>query len=334
MIKYQYAYNATRKIVKIDQVNDKKEKYRCINCNNELIPKIGKIKVHHFAHKTLVDCNSETYLHKLGKSLFEQEFNYCKEKKISFYIELNQQKYCNCSDAIYQDNCYIGEELVKYDLTKHYRKINLEQKLDDFKPDILLRHSDEKDHIFIEIAVTHNSSEEKLNSNYRIIELSVEKESDLDCVSKHLLSESNHLIKFHNFKVKDININNSVSECDKEVEIFVVYKSGKCNVKKTSLNRVQSEINLLKPTSLYLSTEKLSFEKHVVDAYKKSHITKNCYLCVHHKIANPSFDILDYFENVGKPIYCFKNKIRCNCNVGIDCDHFHLSQRKINEYLT
>lgn len=332
MIKYQYAYNSTRKLVKIDQIKDKEEKFTCINCKNELIPRTGKINVHHFAHKTTVDCNSETYLHKLGKELFEQEFNYCIENRKPFYIELYQQKYCSCSEAIYKDKCYLGEELVKFDLTKHFNKIILEQKIDQFKPDLLLPHIENTNQIFIEIAVTHHSSENKLNSNFRIIELTVEKESDLDSITQHILTEGNSFIKFHNFNVKNVYEPKSVSNCDKDIDLFVVYKSGKCYMNTISLNRLQSEMNFLKQSSTYQSAKELSFEHHVVDAYKSNYITKNCYLCAHHEKARPSWDFQDDYENRGKSIYCYKKSTRCNSNDGIECCDFKLSQRKINEY--
>ena len=64
MVRYQYAKNEHGEIVKaVDLVGiEDKAKYICIGCDNPLIAKVnGKINKPHFAHKTVLECNGETY---------------------------------------------------------------------------------------------------------------------------------------------------------------------------------------------------------------------------------------------------------------------------------
>jgi competence CoiA-like predicted nuclease len=84
-IKYQYALDCdSQKIVHVDCINEKNrhKDYRCISCNNKLFPKLGEIKVHHFAHFKGCECNSETYLHNLAKLSLYDNLNNKLEKKI------------------------------------------------------------------------------------------------------------------------------------------------------------------------------------------------------------------------------------------------------------
>jgi CRISPR/Cas system endoribonuclease Cas6 (RAMP superfamily) len=62
------------KIISISEVKKGNDsKYFCISCGNELIPKMGVIREHHFAHKNKQEnkilCSEETYLHRLGKNI-------------------------------------------------------------------------------------------------------------------------------------------------------------------------------------------------------------------------------------------------------------------------
>lgn len=336
MIKYKYAYNSHKKIICIDEVSrensDNNEKYNCISCSNELIPRIGKQNKRHFAHKVTIECNGQTYLHKLGKELFEKHYNNCVENHIPFWLKLNQQKYCNCLDTEFNRKCYLGMELVEIDLTKYYKKIAVEQIEGEFIPDLKLTHNDPKNQIFIEIAVTHRSTEKKLDSDIRILELKVDEESDLDVIKQHEISEDNPKIKIINFNRTEINEIKTAANCDKEAELFIVYKSGKCFIKTLPINKIQSERSRLRYSTIFSSIKSQFFENHVIDAYRQNLISKNCYLCANHAKAKPSWDILDQIDNMGKAIYCYKNKTRCNSNDAIECIDFRFSEKKMNEY--
>ena len=65
MVQYKYAKTESGIITKINDINKgTNSKYFCISCGNQLIPKLGKLRDHHFAHKSSeLICNGETYLH-------------------------------------------------------------------------------------------------------------------------------------------------------------------------------------------------------------------------------------------------------------------------------
>ena len=80
-VRCHYVYDEEEKIVHVDDVSRdtaKSHRYHCISCGAEMIPKLGNLREHHFAHKAACSCNSETYLHKLGKIVFFIRIMYVK----------------------------------------------------------------------------------------------------------------------------------------------------------------------------------------------------------------------------------------------------------------
>lgn len=66
VIAYPLAYSNNQ----ITSIKDAKHgtPYYCIECKNPMIPKMGKIKIHHFSHKYLGDCNPNNALHETAKT--------------------------------------------------------------------------------------------------------------------------------------------------------------------------------------------------------------------------------------------------------------------------
>lgn len=77
MSKYTYAYDKTGKLVHISSAQCGKE-YTCRCCGDVLIPKKGRVKVHHFAHKAGYSCDSwyenKGEWHRKMQGLFPQEY--------------------------------------------------------------------------------------------------------------------------------------------------------------------------------------------------------------------------------------------------------------------
>jgi len=98
MIQYQYAKDELGNIVTAEELAGSKVqvKYYCVGCQNELIARVnGKIRRPHFSHKAQVECSPETYLHRLGKSVFVETYKQCLENQTPFIIELTHSKRCN-----------------------------------------------------------------------------------------------------------------------------------------------------------------------------------------------------------------------------------------------
>ena len=185
-IKYNYARDFQENIISISKINEnnRKELFYCISCKNILIPKLGKKNKHHFAHKQKITCNKETYLHILAKNTFHEIYNKCLENNEPFFFEHLQE--INCIHA--KNECYDFDD-KKTDLTEYYKTADLETKYNNnFTPDILLKSKLGKP-LFIEIAVTHPCSDDKKESKIPIIEITIQKESDIEGIKQKLFSE-------------------------------------------------------------------------------------------------------------------------------------------------
>ncbi len=64
--------------------------YYCPQCGNEMIPKMGDINVHHFAHKIECSCNGEPYLHRIAKIKFKKIY----DKSSQFILEYRKPIKC------------------------------------------------------------------------------------------------------------------------------------------------------------------------------------------------------------------------------------------------
>ena len=75
MAKYLFGKNSLGETISVYDLIDKPQAswgvITCVGCDELLVPKVrGKIMAPHFAHKKVQECNGETYLHKLGKTMF------------------------------------------------------------------------------------------------------------------------------------------------------------------------------------------------------------------------------------------------------------------------
>lgn len=200
-IKYGYALDEHQNVIYIHDVNQENRKehtYHCIECGEELIPRLGTKRVLHFAHKcNTPNCTGETYLHKLAKRLIKEHF----ERSDSFMIKY--QRYNRCSKykvcPIYDEGKCIDRNYDKddgrFNLKEFYDTCEEEKKYNDYYiADLLLYHSEKKDRqpTFIEIHVKHKSTEEKINSGNRIIELTIKSEADIKKFISSGIEESQH----------------------------------------------------------------------------------------------------------------------------------------------
>jgi len=260
-IKYQYAENSTGKVVDINTINKdcNNEKYLCISCKQELIPKLGEIRIHHFAHKNdTFNCSKETYLHELGKRVFYEVYLQCKNDNEPFYIvtSLINSLSITCKyNVIIKSKSCVKNGIHKYDLLSSFKNIEYEKNQDNFRPDLTLINN-YGNKIFIEIAVTHPCEKEKIESKNKIIEIRIKNETDIQMILGKKISEENDLIKYYNFE--DFNILDEPFCEDNTVYTYsVIYKNGNQSSGKTfkkeyckyvyeNIDKIQS-IKLFKP---------------------------------------------------------------------------------------
>ena len=328
-IQYQYAYSSSDEIIHVESLTNtpevRRETFKCISCGNLLIPKLGKIKRKHFAHKHVCDCSGETYLHRLAKELFLREYRYCLEQRLPFNIEVQISKYCDLHQADFGLTCRLGTEVKTYDLTKRYKRIELETPVGEFIPDILLSDIAGEKQLFIEIAVTHKLTHRKSQSGFQIVEIDVESEEDLDFIRDQLLKESK--------KTRFIGLNTSpvkakclgTQSCPEEVGVFRVFGNGKSIYTNENLpsthNLISSrERRQITHYKVFNPPEWWDLEKHmsmVIETYEKGVKIKNCYLCRYQG------DNYAYSDR-GNPIFCKFLKIKCNSNQAAVCKYFRI----------
>ena len=73
-IQYAMAYQPPFEVIHIGDAS-RGGKYLCLGCNEEMIPRKGQTKRHHFAHKAgLEECNPDNALHETAKAAICQGF--------------------------------------------------------------------------------------------------------------------------------------------------------------------------------------------------------------------------------------------------------------------
>jgi len=77
----------------------------CLGCGTELFPRLGNERQHHFAHKPDATCKPETYLHKLAKTLFCQEYARCLVEGTSFVFGWYVATHCIHGNGWWKCRC-------------------------------------------------------------------------------------------------------------------------------------------------------------------------------------------------------------------------------------
>ena len=167
----------------------KGHKYYCPECRNEMYPTFGQKYVHHFRHLGTV-CQKDNYLHATAEYMFLEEYNRCLDTGEPFLLELHSHVDCDNQCAERKNRrCMSHKNTMVVDLTKIYKNVKREYRVqvdDHFRrPDILLT-SDTGEQLWIEIWVTHETTEEKRKDGH-IVELKILNEKDLEQIRNHKL---------------------------------------------------------------------------------------------------------------------------------------------------
>ncbi|MCQ2189804.1 MAG: competence protein CoiA [Paludibacteraceae bacterium] len=218
----------------IKQAYESKEDFFCPACNCKMIKKCGPIRSWHFAHdcrsaetELQKNCTYESYLHAYAKMCIKKWFE--ESNSITMYYK-NQHK-CSlskgCKWKLEYDSCTKTEE-ASYDIKRCLNKLKEEKNItiedDTFRPDLLwYKESDQKQRIFIEIKVTHECSEKKVNSKERIIEFTVSSEEDVESIISNDIKESD-IVKYWN--INKVFIDDQVKPLH-QLNKFILYDSGK-----------------------------------------------------------------------------------------------------------
>lgn len=340
MIRYRYALNSLGIVVTAESLAETEitDTYTCLSCEQPLIACVnGEIRQPYFRHKARVECNRETYLHRLAKEVFYKTYKECIFYGIPFMIEFHEQETCSMYSSLIHKSCNIGEKVYPYDLTDYYTEIKIENRDGQFIPDISL-HSKTRlgDIVYIEIAVSHFLSEKKSLSSNRIIEIKIEKDEDIEEIRSAKISDKN--ASFKGFSPKVSTVPDYSCLCAKKMFFaFYVYTSGKSRLKHDVLRQIQrnvektdSEIiyvNVIQEVNInYLESNSYArgilFVKQVQLAQRRNVPIKNCYLCDNHALNERKFT-----NDHG--IYCMRYKKTCNSNDATGCADYLVDKELI-----
>ncbi len=341
IIKYRFAYNSQKELIDVQTLSKEqklaKDKFECLSCGHEIVAILGEKRIKHFRHKVIteINCSPETYLHKITKIKFYEIYQNCLNDNKPFNIKIFMNQECNFYQNDFLLTCKLEPQKMTFDLTKYFKKISMESREQSFIPDILLE-SENQEKIFFEVAVTHLSSQEKINSSYRIIEFMVSSEQDIEIIESCLLEES-AIIRFYNFKNNLIK-NWCQSECrngfipySKELlfySAFIVDKNGKSKFVKEGLDNM----NKLQQNLLYFeyikSSEEINlsslYKEKVVESYEKGIKIKNCFLCRYHGI--------NYSFTIKGTIFCKFLKNTGSSNMATNCEYFLPDPKVFSNY--
>ena len=310
-IQFKYALADDGEVVNITSLtlNDRRD-YGCIGCGNIVRPVLGQIRRKHFRHKVNKECSFETYLHKMGKFLFEKNYKECLQQKLQFIIEYPVSVLCNhCKHGL----CKITEEISKYDLTKVFRFIYLEKRDGNLIPDLRLE-TEGGDKIYVEIAVSNEAKIEKINSGVKIIEFKIEKEDDLHIFCQKRIPHSDSSIQLYNFRPKPIE-KSIPSQCPKHKSYFVVYPNGKCSINTGKTYEFEEAKNKEWYVTEINYPSGMAFVEETEKAFKQGVQVKNCFLCRYHAVAK-------WFQrgDQDEPIFCKFYKESKQSNFASECE--------------
>jgi hypothetical protein len=319
---YRFAINYRNRVCSIETL--KKEDvpvlgpFRCVDCGEELIPRLGKKNVRHFAHTNQSNCSRETYLHKLGKRLFIETYLDCQKDSRAFILGLTTKHQC----VTYEDQLGIScefERIQNYDITDHFDEVTEEAPFGGFTPDVLLRSTKSGEVIFIEIAVSHPCTQEKIGSGHRIIEFTLQSEEDADLLLGGVVKEGTTNVDLFNFKPKDIRGRFCSGDCvHGSFSYFVIDRRGNASVLTGTPSDLAKEIG--SPNIVFSALG----GKGDVGGQLRSFVKK----AVHEGISVRSCFACEFLPDEGypQPTFCRKSSRAVSSSEAFRCRFF--SQRK------
>lgn len=173
-----YVLDNNGQILSIKSVNiwNRHNLFRCIACGDEMIPVLGKIREHHFRHKTDA-CSYESYIHKIWKQYLYEQWQTAKHFNIEYFVKLscNKENTCKLKEENKSLVCNIPSASKTIDLKEKYDSCEIEGSYGGYRADLLFFNSKNPNIIptFIEVCYKHPCNDEKIHAGIPIIEIIV-----------------------------------------------------------------------------------------------------------------------------------------------------------------
>lgn len=287
---YRYALNRLGKvqdIAALERVDvERLGPFLCVGCKGHLIARLGQKMIKHFAHASGEGCAGETYLHNLAKNVFFETYNECLESDTVFTLELDTKVSCSHFEKKIDVSCSEIQK-VRHDLTKYFDTVLLECHHDGFVPDIMLKSSKTGETIYVEIAVTHNSSEDKIRSGKRIIEYQIESEEDIHLLRSYRVQAEDKRIHLYNFNAKSLRRNLCNGACKKTFSCFVIDHKGRASVIESTPGKLVERVNndSVVKSLLCQNEDNVDSEFHsfIKKAVREGARVRSCFVCINVK---------------------------------------------------
>ena len=285
-VKYSYCLDENGNLVHVEDLKDETRhahQWYCLQCGQEMVPNLGKIKAKHFAHKADTVCDGESYLHKLAKRLIRDRFLSTGSFPIIFKREIFCREKQEC--PFFVIFCCKKEQITSFDLKQWYDICKEEAAEGGFRPDLLLTCSSkpERDAVFIEVFKTHQSNEIKLRSKYRIIETErIETEEDIaDIINRGFVEGEN--CNTYNFKLKP----SQTLFRERTIDRFVLYPNGKVRLFGVTcdnryIRKISDSVAELNMKNRYFGSwidGMTTFQVGLAYLLKKGFAFRNCLIC-------------------------------------------------------
>ncbi|MEE1227307.1 MAG: competence protein CoiA family protein [Bacteroidales bacterium] len=322
-IERSFALEDTGCVIYARDIDANNHNYYCLHCRKEVCIDINKKGIPHFVHIDQENdkiCSDELYLIDAAKEILYNNFH--KSEKFEFFID---ERYI-CSES---NKC----KLFNYDYCNivKYKSYDLKHlKFNHCSKDIKLPNLIERAHLLISkqndmenaIIVNIKSGDCYMdmplhkNKQQRTIELHINSEYDLFILEQYSLQKK-QIYTLYNFRPKE----NKDLKFNKEVDEFVLYKSGKIFIKNTSCEKIfasnQIDSIILK---LYFSLDlsDVNYDRKVLYGllycFKKNIKTCYCKLCYFLKDSYYKKSFCIRYKTKGTPEFPLKaDPLPTNC---------------------
>ncbi len=263
--------------------------YRCLSCNQLMVPALGRTRKHHFKHKAgrPQNCTDETYLHQLGKfTLFSALSDAIKNNK-PFPLKRRQSIICDHHEAKFGTICRSQTRCFSDDLARRFDIIEMEKGVSGFIADLLLTSSETGDKLVLEIAVTHQSTEEKISSGISIVEIEINSENDIEALKEGIETSSANVVCHHLSYIEPVQ-QRCTDPCEVACTLFLLFDSGKAWYSRTNSEEAGSFIS--DPSLVTWEVTGERGRQSVLELFKRfilkqkfqhRHIVNSCMLCRH-----------------------------------------------------
>lgn len=335
MIKYSYAL-VDGLPVHIDNVTEESRnlnKYACICCGEPMAAHIKGKRKRHFQHFRNTEHDYETYLHLTAKKIIKQAYELAVKNSQPVYVEYTENRLCTAHKLTTSIPCEMGKAINKFDVTQTHKEIYEEMTVGNFIPDLHLK-STRFEEIFIEIFVTHKCEIEKRNSKYKIIEIKVENENDLQKLYQLQFLTTSGNITFYNFSTKTVSkpfCEEDGNGCEMYSYYYVILTGASRYIMGyDTLGNIMCEIRFYESTKYVLRKEEeedYNYTQsdilfHVLNELRNNYRLelKSCYECVHfYKKGNLSYP--------GEYLRCNKLMEDIAISKAISCQYYEVRRK-------